>query len=384
MVSDELLDRDELGFEEWSITPNPGDLVPDSVAREREREQFRSELRDDPPAVVITHTDADGLSSAALVVDYMGPDTVVQPIDYTGPYSFKDVLYDLNDLSVTDTPVYVLDFNLDDVSDEIVEMLEDLTTDGCQVIWYDHHQWEIETYQTLVGVDGVVGRVDEDECTASLLARELGTCNDDGIEANFDEHLEDLAECTKDIDLWIRDDPRSERLNVWARIADQDVYIRSVLAHGADLPVSAQEQIDEWLDESQELETAAVERVTGRRIHGYSLAMTYSSGGRSNVIGNRLVEEHEMDYDIAVVCRPTGISIYAHSNRETFARCHELAAELGGGGGHPTAAGCSIPVESFRELAEYWSTAGGTVWDDIIEAALAVTDDETEVTPDAE
>ena len=93
MISDELLSRDSLEHDEWTITPKPEHLVPDSIAREREREQFRMRL-DAPPVdgVVISHTDADGLSSAALLTNYLERtlntiDVAVKTIDYNGAYS---------------------------------------------------------------------------------------------------------------------------------------------------------------------------------------------------------------------------------------------------------------------------------------------------------
>jgi len=364
MISDDLLARDQLEFDEWATTPKPEHLVPDSIERERTREQFRADLRDDPDAVVVTHTDADGLSSAALIVaalerDYDATDIAVQPIDYHGAYRFEHVVGDLLDVGLTDTPIYVSDFALD--NEGVVGDLERLTDAGCLTTWYDHHQWDDSLVADLEDA-GVTLTIDEDECTASLLARELGP---------YDDHLEDLAECTKDIDLWIRDDPRSERLNVFASIVDSPwEYIDTVLVRGPDLPDDVERLIDERLERDRELEQYALENCTVTNVSGYSVAISYVRGGRSSQIGNDLVEE--LDHDIAVIMKPHGgIGIYSHSDRETFARCHEVADQLGGGG-HPTAAGCEIPVESFSELAAYWTNEGSDVHEDIYQAIEAV------------
>lgn len=178
---------------------------------------------------------------------------------------------------------------------------------------------------------------------------------------------------TKDIDLWIRDDPRSERLNVFATIADHEEYISTVLKHGVDWPDDVEQRIDDRLERDRELEEAAIENRSAYNVGGYSVAVTYVRGGRSSQIGNDLVEER--DHDIAVICKPHGgIGIYSHSDRETFARCHEIADQLGGGG-HPTAAGCEVPIETFRELADYWKTCGASVRQDALEAIVAVVED---------
>ncbi|WP_222912729.1 hypothetical protein [Natrinema sp. SYSU A 869] len=253
--------------------------------------------------IIITHTDADGLSSAALVADYFDEDVIVQPIDYNGAFRFEHVLEDLVEL-VSETPIWILDFALDDPG-----RVEDLAyladAQDCHIVWHDHHQWDDDLVADLEAA-GVDLRLDEDECTASLVRDEIRL-------RDYDAHLEDLAECTKDIDLWIKDDPRSERLNVFASLVDDPwEYIDVVLEHGPDLPDDIQERIDERLERDRDLEESAIENRTAYDVGGYSVAITYVRGGRSSQIGNDLVEE--LSHDIAVICKPHGgVGIYAHS-----------------------------------------------------------------------
>jgi len=362
MVDDALLDREGLPFDEWAVTPQPEHLVPDAVEREREREQFREGLRGDPPAVVLTHTDADGLSSAALLASCWGPNTLVQPLDYHGAYRFEHAVEDLLDFDLSGTRIYVSDFNLD----EPAGGLSKVASKAQDAVWYDHHQWDDEVAEA-VWDSGFDLLIDEDECTASLIAQDLWKLPD---------RLQELAEVTKDIDLWIREDPRSERLNVFAAMVDDpNEYVATVLECGPGLPDDVQDRIDERLARNEELEAEAVSRRMDYEVDGYDIAMTYIRGGRSSEIGNELVEDHEDDYDIAIVQKPHGgMGIYAHSNREGFARCHEIAEELGGGG-HPTAAGCDIPADTFREVAHYWSTSGLSVRQEVLGAVKAVVSD---------
>ncbi|WP_226043452.1 hypothetical protein [Natrinema sp. DC36] len=301
-------------------------------------------------------------------MDYCGPDTVVLPVSYHGAYGLRDALDDLAGDVTSNTTVYIVDLAANDR--HIEAHLLPLEQAGVDVIWYDHHQWSDDA-RDAVERAGVTLVVDEDECAASLLARDLGQHYDGGgIPADFDPYLQELAEVTKDIDLWIRDDPRSERLNVFATIADVDEYIDTVLKHGVDWPDSVDDRIDERLERDRELEQAAIENRSSYGVGGYSVGITYIRGGRSSQIGNDLVEE--MGHDIAVICKTHGgLGIYSHSDRETFARCHEIADQLGGGG-HPTAAGCEIPAETFRELADYWVTRGQSVREEVLEAVMAV------------
>lgn len=358
MIDNKLLSKDQLDPEEYAVTPDPDHLVPDSIERERRSEAFRAKLRGDPDAIIITHTDADGLSSAALLADYAG-DVAIEAIDYHGAYQFDDVLGDILDLRVVDTPIYISDFALD--GEGAVFDIQLLGQRDCPITWFDHHQWDDELVDRLedVGVDVII---DDEECATSLIARELGP---------YPDHLEDLAECTKDIDLWIRDDPRSERLNVFASLVDEpEDYVYTVLEEGTDLPEDVQDRIDERLERDRELEEYAIENRTSTTIEGLDVAFTYSSGGRSSTIGNELAED--LGFDIAVVMKTHGgIGIYSHSNRESFARCHAVADHLGGGG-HPTAAGCSVPVSTFRELADFWATRGASVRLDIFDAIQAI------------
>ncbi|MDF9748420.1 DHH family phosphoesterase [Natrinema salsiterrestre] len=369
MIDDALLSRETLDYDEWVQTPQPEHLVPDSIERKRAREQFRSRLNAPTDAVVISHTDADGLSSAALLTNHLERtldtiDVAVKTIDYNGPYRFEHVVEDLLETGVHSTPIFISDFALDNES--VVDDLGTLANArDCSIIWYDHHQWDEGLVADLEAA-GISVVIDEDECAASLIERELGP---------FDDLYKDLAECTKDIDLWIKDDPRSERLNVFASLVDGPwEYIDVVLEHGANLPDDVQERIDERLERDRELEQAAIENRVVYGVGGYDVAITYVRGGRSNQIGNDLVEE--MDHDIAIIQKPHGgMGIYSHSDRETFAKCHEIADQLGGGG-HPTAAGCEVPVETFRDLADFWKTCGVSVREDLLEAVIAVVNED--------
>lgn len=349
MVDSKLLAREHLDDEEWSLTPHPDHLVPDEIEYEQTSAEFRSELADDPAAAVITHLDADGYSSAALLAAATGEDIVVQPVGYHGAYGLEDALDDVRRVPEADQ-LYITDMNPDE--DRIVSLVDGIINDeGIPVTWYDHHQWDSNRRHHIeaAGVDLVV---DTEECTASLLEREL--------DYDFSPEVQDLAACTRDIDLWIREDDRSPRLNVFATIAEPEEYIETVLEHGADLPPDAASRVDERLERNEALERAAVERADVHSVgHGeraVSVAITYVRGGRSSEIGNHLAEVE--GYDVAIIQKPHGgVGIYSHSNRKSFARCHEVAGKLGGGG-HPTAAGCEVPIDTFRELARYWSLAG--------------------------
>jgi oligoribonuclease NrnB/cAMP/cGMP phosphodiesterase (DHH superfamily) len=384
MVSNELLDREELSFDEWAVTPDPDDLIPDSIEHERESERFRDQLTpsdsedNSPTGVVLTHTDADGLSAAALLVHMLGSETAVRPVSYHGAYQFEDALSDLIDVGFSETPIYITDFSPDTatVPDDL-ETLVDVY--DCTAVWYDHHEWPDgarENYEAA----GIDTHVDTNECATSLLHQ---TFRYDDRE--WPDHIDELVTVTKDIDLWIRDDPRSPRLNTFASLVDDPwEYINSVLEHGVDHPPDVEQRIDERIARDEELETYAVENATkyATADDPWTVAITYSKGGRSSEIGNELCENPKHDVDIAIVLKTHGGGgVYSHSDGQgedpdldVFARCHEIASEFGGGG-HPTAAGFSVPVENFRDLAEYWASASGAVRPAVLQACYDVFDE---------
>lgn len=358
-MNDELLSRENLGFEEWAVTPSKDDMTPDSVKREQIRKEFLNELEHEPSTIVISHGDADGLGAVAMVKEVEGGEAAFVTVSYHGPYDVADALQDVSLHADFFANVYVTDLGCDDPS-----VIEAAAQVDQPVHWFDHHQWDNDLIQRARS-SGISLTIDEDECATSLIAETFG----------MDEDMMELAEVTKDHDLWIKEDPRSDRLGVMAYTLDDEAYVESVRENGVDHPEWVEDEIDEQLELDEKLEAHAVERANTWTVRDYKVALTYIRGGRSSEIGNQLVEEHEDDYNIAIVMRPSGCSIYSHSDRETFARCHEVAGELGGGG-HPTASGFPIPADTFRQMADYWVSCGESVRDEIVAAISEVVGDE--------
>lgn len=354
MVEDHLLSRPELGFNEWAVTPSPDALTPQSVKRERVSKRFKSKVRDSGQ-VILTHGDADGLTSAALIEMATGPTSAIETVSYHGPYTLMDALTDLYDMRVSERDIFILDFNPD--NREASDMIRQLVDLRNNFTWFDHHQWDddlIAAYSR----EGVSLNIDTDECTASLIGNMM--------EDSFTETTFDLIEVTKDRDLWINEDPRSKTLSTFAEIAEIEEYVGTVIEHGATLPEPTVERVQEQIRENELLNEEAVlgadfyevggERMSRRDRGDLEVAITYISGGVNSEIGNELVEDQGAD--IAVVMTPYGgASIYSHSDRETFAQCHEVAGRFGGGG-HPTASGFGFDFQNFRAFADYWAKLG--------------------------
>lgn len=364
-LPDEAFDRGALGDEEWAVTPEPGDLEPESAARERLGDRFRGQL-DGCAAAVVTHTDADGLGAAALICDYHGPDVAVAPVDYDGPYGAGRALGDFAELAPSDAPLYLCDFNPgpEGPPDELAE-----AAGGRPAVWFDHHQWPAGSAK-LASDAGVEVVLDDEECATSLVLDELGEHGTGAEPADFDDYLADLAEVTRDLDLWVLDDERSEDLSMLARELPPLDYIDAVLGDGAAAVGEHEELLAEARERFEEREARAVANAHSERVSGLDAAVAYCPGGRRNRVGNELVEG-EPDHSVAVVLGSTGsASVYSHSDEGPMI-CDEVARGQGGGG-HPTAAGFRLDFDGFRSLADYWGSAGLTKYPDALGAVQEV------------
>lgn len=363
MVDDSLLT--DLPFEELAVTPQPHHITPHSIRRQQRALEFKDRLSD-ANIVVITHNDADGLGAGALLKAIGGSDNVtVTTTSYEGPWTMIDAISVLTNENVDLDQLFIADLNTSSAS-----IAHDLQSLGCPITWFDHHQWDGEVLDYIQEeVDDIEFVINEDECATSIIYRRA-------IETGYQQadHIEDLVRVTKDRDLWINEDSRSEQLAMAAWVLDDDEYMEIVLEYGPDFPDHTLQRLQEERRRSERLEERAIRTAKAHQIgQDFAVAVTYTRGGQTTNIGNHLVEEMSRRYDIAVVMTPTSISFYSHSNREGFTDCHTVAKRLGGGG-HPTAAGCGIPVDTFRDLARYWSSCGNSVLVEIMPVIGEVAD----------
>jgi oligoribonuclease NrnB/cAMP/cGMP phosphodiesterase (DHH superfamily) len=224
-----------------------------------------------------------------------------------------------------------------------------------RVAWYDHHQWDPELADLVrqAGVDLVAGESGE-VCSADVALAEL--------DAEFDDRYRELAAVTRDHDLWIREDDRSDDLADYAYWTDPEEYVGTVLEHGADLPAEAQELLAERRVEKDRLIEAAVGRARLREVGPWTVGVTYGRCSQ-NEVAERL---REQGADAAVVVKPAGSA--SIRGTDSFERCHEVARQVGGGG-HPRAAGCKPDIyDDMLDYAHHWSTRGAVAKQAILEA----------------
>jgi len=372
-VDDRLIDDAELTTARKSRLPGAGFFYPDSLDDEYAERRTREAVAD-AEAVVVADRDADGLACAALVraardaavdavaaedalaarlADDEGADDADDPDDLpdsavalvgAGPYDLGEALDRVARFAPEGVEAFVCDLCPDDYAD-VEESLPALVERAGSVRWFDHHQWDEDVAASVrsAGVDLVVGESDE-ECSADVTLRSL--------DHEFPAHLRDLVAVTRDHDLWLKEDPRSDDLADYAHWADDEAYLAVVGDHGPDLPETVHDYLAERRVEKRALVDAAVDRATTHEVGPWTVATTYGRCSQ-NEVADAL---REAGADAAVVVKPAGSASLRGS--ETFARCHEVAA-LVNGGGHPKAAGCKPDVyDDMLDYAAHWTSEG--------------------------
>jgi len=346
--------------ERASLLPGRGFFLPDEMEERREREAAADALAGADTAV-IADPDADGLGCVALLRELVDPDAAL--VD-AGPHEITTGFEYVTEHAPEGVDVFVCDLCPDGL-DWLEDPLAALLDHAGSVRWYDHHQWDPEVAAAVreLGVDLVVGDSGE-ECTADVLARSL--------EAEVSERLQELAAVTRDHDLWIREDERSDDLADYAHWSSSEEYVEAVREHGADLPGDVLEYLAEKRETKEDRIERAVRRAEYREVGEYTVGVTYGRCSQNEVAEAM----REAGADAGVIIKPAGSA--SIRGTEAFERCHEVAG-LVNGGGHPRAAGCKPDIyEDMLDYAAHWSSQGGTAKQAILDAFETVVGEGTD------
>ena len=349
-----LIDDDRLSLARKSVLPGEGFFIPDTY-EEEVAEQEAAEALDGAETVVVADPDADGLGCVALVREAFG-DAALLP---AGPHELDEAVEYVAEYMESGARVFICDLAADERDD--LATLDTVVARATDVRWFDHHQWDEAAADRVraAGVDLVVGDSDE-ECSTDVTLRSL--------DHSFDEKYADLAATTRDHDLWIREDPRSDDVADLAYWADPEEYVATVRKHGIDLPPDVEEFLAERRVEKEALIDKAVERADIREVGSWTVGVTYGRCSQ-NEVAERL---REQGTDAAVIVKPAGSA--SIRGTENFERCHEVARQVNGGG-HPRAAGCKPDVyDDMLDYAHHWTTHGAVAKRAIVDAFLRLDD----------
>ncbi|ELZ55172.1 MULTISPECIES: DHH family phosphoesterase [Halorubrum] len=388
-MDDDLIETGDAPRSRYTKLPGKGFFYPDSLDDERAERRARETI-EGSEAIVIADGDADGLACAAMIREAYDAALDVEPFEdaiaarleddeepdeaadgdegdaadaddaddptadahaespvgllAAGPYSIDTALERVEAYADDDIDLYVCDLCPDDY-EWIAEPLEALAESTAAIRWFDHHQWDDDTAAAVreAGVDLVVGESDE-ECTADVTLRSL--------DREFDDRWAELAAVTRDHDLWIKEDPRSEDLADYSYWAGAEEYAAVIGAYGVDLPDTVRSFVEERRVEKEARIDLAVDRAVTHEVGDWRVAVTYGRCSQ-NEVAERL---REAGADAAVIVKPAGSASIRGS--DGFRHAHEVAGRVNGGG-HPQAAGCKPDIyDDMLDYAHHWSTEG--------------------------
>jgi oligoribonuclease NrnB/cAMP/cGMP phosphodiesterase (DHH superfamily) len=347
-MDDWLIDDERLSLDRKSVLPGEGFFVPDSVEEDKAEAEAAATLAD-AGTVVIADPDADGLACTALIRAARGEGNLLA----AGPHNIQEALAWTAEYAESDATVFICDLcpdSEDDLAslDAIVDRVE-------RVVWFDHHQWDEDLGEHVeeAGVERTVGP-SEEVCTADVTLEELDT--------NFGKRWTELAAVTRDHDLWIRDDERSDDLADFSYWAEPEEYIEAITEHGPDLSPEIHDFLAEKRVEKEALIEKAVERAELREIGEWTVGITYGRCSQ-NEVAEALREQGS---DAAVIVKPAGSA--SIRGTDDFERAHEVAKQVNGGG-HPKAAGCKPDIyDDMLDYAHHWTTHGAVAKQSIISA----------------
>jgi oligoribonuclease NrnB/cAMP/cGMP phosphodiesterase (DHH superfamily) len=348
-MEDWVIDDEALPLERKSLLPGKGFFVPDDI-REEQKDREIEERVEGADVVVVADPDADGLACVAILRAVYGEAALIP----AGPHEIEDGLRRAAEFGAEDCRLFVCDL-CPDRFEYVAEDLETALDHASEVRWFDHHQWTEETAEAVrdAGVDLVVGD-SEEECTADVTVRSL--------DADVPDYLVELAAVTRDHDLWLKEDERSDDLADYSYWVDAEEYMEVIAEHGADFPEDVMAYIEERRVEKHDLIDRAVDRAAMKEIGDWTVGVTYGRCSQ-NEVAEAL---REQGADAAVVVKPSGSA--SIRGTDSFERAHEVARQVNGGG-HPKAAGCKPDIyEDMLDYANHWTSQGATAKQVILDA----------------
>ncbi len=346
-MNDWLIDDETIPLERRSVLPGEGFFTPDTFDEEQAELEAQTRL-DGADRVVVADPDADGLGCVALVRVALGEAALLP----AGPHELADALEFVAEYGEPELELFVCDLCPDSADD--VESLPKIAERASTVRWYDHHQWDEGLLdQVSRHAELVVGDSDT-ECSTDVALRSL--------EYEFDDRYRELAAVTRDHDLWLREDPRSDDLADYAYWSDPEEYVGTVVEHAADLPTEVESLLTERRVEKDALIRKAADRAIFEEIGEWTVGVTY---GRCSQ--NEVAEAMREDgADASVIVKPAGSA--SIRGTDGFERCHEVASQVNGGG-HPKAAGCKPDIyDDMLDYAHHWTTHGAIAKQVILDA----------------
>jgi len=284
---------------------------------------------------IVTHTDLDGVASAALVIKTLGD---VDRVFFAQPHQLHAVLCKIPNSS----EVYIADLGVNQGTlEKVVREISRIVSSGGRIRWFDHHVWD-EAWLKAVRGAGAEVWVDRGTCGAGVVAKYLPARG---------EGVDDIVSAACSIDLWMFSDWRGNFLARFVGLKEggrwRERVARKLASSGSNLvDEEVVKAAEAMMDRELKIYSKVVREARVARVGRYVIAyyLKPRSEHVTSYIGNLLISR--FNADIALICREGSLSL---RSREVNVR--EIAKALGGGG-HPQAAGAPArPPLLIRLLA---------------------------------
>ncbi len=305
---------------------------------------------------ILTHTDLDGVSAAAIFLRLTGARLGVDArLEFTEPYKLHKSLRSIARSASPGEYILISDIGANpSIFDEVVSLLRTAIERGARVAWFDHHRWENAWLEKLREL-GVHVFVEHDTCGAGVVARRAPSV----LGGQVDGYVEELVRATCAADIWLWDHPAAPKLYRvvdWKRGRAGDRWRRRLVEKFA-----SASSLDELLHD-EEVWNALIDYVN-RELRNYSEAVRYvevveAAGCRAVValkrsgppsrsfLARTLAARYQAD--LVVVIHKRGLSF-----RSETVNVQMLAKYLGGGG-HLRAAGAPLRLPLLWRIAAFF------------------------------
>ena len=294
---------------------------------------------------LVTHTDLDGVSSAAIYLRLTKKKLDEVHIIFAEPHHLVKVLKGLHGRShIVITDLGPNKDNIQSLSREV----ERIHRHGGKIEWYDHHIWPEDWKRELIE-KGAELYIDPSTCAAGVVAKyAAGRAG----KISEDKFVEELVKATCAADLWRWDNPLAPKLY---RVAGRfkgprgDEWRRYMLERMVNGELWWDELNDALLDYirrefkgfQEALSTLQIENINNCRIAYVVRANGPPSAG---ILGSTLLGRYKVDITVIIRAEGNGISL-----RSQNIDVSKIAREMGGGG-HPRAAGAALNMPLVYKL----------------------------------
>ncbi len=299
---------------------------------------------------IITHTDLDGVGSAAAILRTMDLVDGGATILYAEPYNVDEKLDSISEYVEEGDRVVVADLGPNrDSFNKAVESIRDITGRGAEVEWYDHHVWSEDEEEALRRA-GARLFIDKSTCATGVVARYATSLHG----AEVDEVLRELESIVCAADLWRWDHPMAPKLARivgWNSDEERDEWRSRVaykLAQGIFWDDEFEERLQDYVTKELSGYNKVMRTIYVKESGKCRVAAAYKLRGppANSFIGGMLQSRYQAD--IAVIIRPNGgVSLRSRSIDV------QIIAKAMGGGGHPRAAGAKISFPLWVRLFNY-------------------------------